>query len=127
MNYFIFIIIVVFISGLMVGCILEFFGYKVEVCEMKIVFIVVLFYLFIILVGMVLVVYLFVYVFVFVESEGGWLNNFGYYGLSEMFYEYILCVVNNGFGFEGLGDNIWFWNYFCGIVLILGCFVLIVG
>ena len=36
-------------------------------------------------------------------------------------------AANNGSGFEGLGDNTWFWNYSCGIVLILGRFVPIVG
>ena len=44
-----------------------------------------------------------------------------------MLYQYTSCAANNGSGFEGLGDNTWFWNYSCGIVLILGRFVPIVG
>lgn len=127
MNYFTFIIIAVFISGLMVGRTPEFLGKKVEAREMKIASIVALLHPFIILVGTALAAYLFVHAPAFVESEGGWLNNPGYHGLSEMLYEYTSSAANNGSGFEGLGDNTWFWNYSCGIVLILGRFVPIVG
>lgn len=127
MNYFTFIIIAVFISGLMVGRTPEFLGHKVEAHEMKIASIVALLHPFIILVGTALAAYLFVHAPQFVESEGGWLNNPGYHGLSEMLYEYTSCAANNGSGFEGLGDNTWFWNYSCGIVLILGRFLPIVG
>ena len=127
MNYFTFIIIAVFISGLMVGRTPEFLGHKVEAREMKIASIVALLHPFIILVGTALAVWLFAHAPEFVESEGGWLNNPGYHGLSEMLYEYTSSAANNGSGFEGLGDNTWFWNYSCGIVLILGRFVPIVG
>ena len=127
MNYFTFIIIAVFISGLMVGRTPEFLGHKVEAREMKIASIVALLHPFIILVGTALAAWLFTHAPEFVASEGGWLNNPGYHGLSEMLYEYTSSAANNGSGFEGLGDNTWFWNYSCGIVLILGRFVPIVG
>ena len=127
MNYFTFIIIAVFISGLMVGRTPEFLGHKVEAREMKIASIVALLHPFIILVGTALAAWLFAHAPEFVASEGGWLNNPGYHGLSEMLYEYTSSAANNGSGFEGLGDNTWFWNYSCGIVFILGRFVPIVG
>lgn len=127
MNYFTFLIIAVFISGLMVGRTPEFLGHKLEAREMKIASMVALLHPFIILVGTALAAYLFVHAPEFVASEGGWLNNPGYHGLSEMLYEYTSSAANNGSGFEGLGDNTWFWNYSCGIVLILGRFVPIVG
>ena len=127
MNYFTFLIIAVFISGLMVGRTPEFLGHKVEAREMKIASIVALLHPFIILVGTALAAWLFAHAPEFVASEGGWLNNPGYHGLSEMLYEYTSSAANNGSGFEGLGDNTWFWNYSCGIVLILGRFVPIVG
>ena len=127
MNYFTFLIIAVFISGLMVGRTPEFLGHKVEAREMKIASMVALLHPFIILVGTALAAYLFVHAPEFVASEGGWLNNPGYHGLSDMLYEYTSSAANNGSGFEGLGDNTWFWNYSCGIVLILGRFVPIVG
>lgn len=127
MNYFTFIIIAVFISGLMVGRTPEFLGKKIEAREMKIATIVALLHPFVILVGTSLAAYLYVHAPSFVENEGGWLNNPGFHGLSEMLYEFTSCAANNGSGFEGLGDNIWFWNYSCGIVLILSRYLPIVG
>ena len=127
MNYFTFLIIAVFISGLMVGRTPEFLGKKVEAREMKIASIIALLHPFIILVGTALAAYLFVHFPEFVESEGGWLNNPSFHGLSEMLYEFTSSAANNGSGFEGLGDNTWFWNFSCGIVLILGRFLPIVG
>lgn len=127
MNYFTFIIIAVFISGLMVGRTPEFLCHKVEAREMKVASIVALLHPFVILVGTALVAYLYVHAPEFVESEGGWLNNPGFHGLSEMLYEFTSVAANNGSGFEGLGDNTWFWNFSCGIVLILSRFIPIVG
>ncbi len=127
MNYYTFIIIAVFISGLMVGRTPEFLGKKVEAREMKIATIVALLHPFVILVGTALSCYLFAHHPEFVESEGGWLNNPGFHGLSEQFYEFTSCAANNGSGFEGLGDNTYFWNYACGWVLILSRFLPIVG
>ena len=111
----------------MVGRTPEFLGHKVEAKEMKIASIVALLHPFVILVGTALAAYLFVHAPGFVESEGGWLNNPGFHGLGEMFYEFTSCAANNGSGFEGLGDNTWFWNFSCGIVLILSRFIPIVG
>ena len=127
MNYFTFIIIAVFISGLMVGRTPEFLCHKVEAREMKVASIVALLHPFVILVGTALACYLYAHAPAFVASEGGWLNNPGFHGLSEMLYEYTSCAANNGSGFEGLSDNTWFWNYSCGIVLILSRFIPIVG
>ena len=127
MNYFTFIIIAVFISGLMVSRTPEFLGKKIEAREMKIATIVTLLHPFVILVGTSLAAYLYVHAPSFVENEGGWLNNPGFHGLSEMLYEFTSCAANNGSGFEGLGDNTWFWNYSCGIVLILSRYLPIVG
>ena len=127
MNYFTFIIIAVFISGLMVGRTPEFLCHKVEAREMKVASIVALLHPFVILVGTALAAYLYVHAPAFVENEGGWLNNPGFHGLSEMLYEFTSVAANNDSGFEGLGDNTWFWNYACGIVLILSRFIPIVG
>ena len=127
MNYYTFIIITVFISGLMVGRTPEFLGKKVEAREMKIATIVALLHPFVILVFTALSSYIYVHHPDFVESEGGWLNNLGFHGLSEQLYEYTSCAANNGSGFEGLGDNTYFWNWTCGIVLILSRFLPIIG
>ena len=122
MNYYAFLIIAVFISGLMVGRTPEFLGKKIEAREMKIATLVVLLHPFIILVGTALAAGLIAH-----NSSLGWLNNPSYHGLSEMLYEYTSSAANNGSGFEGLGDNTPFWNISCGIVLILGRYFPIVG
>ncbi|MGI6243598.1 MAG: potassium-transporting ATPase subunit KdpA [Prevotella sp.] len=127
MNYFTFMIIAVFISGLMVGRTPEFLGHKIGAREMKIASIVALLHPLLILVGTALAAYLFVHVPQFVAAEGGWLNNPSYHGLSEMLYEFTSSAANNGSGFEGLGDNTWFWNFSCGLVLLLGRYVPIIG
>lgn len=127
MNYYTFLIIAVFISGLMVGRTPEFLGKKVEAREMKIATILALLHPFVILGGTALASYLYVHTPGFVTAEGGWLNNAGFHGLSEMLYEYSSSAANNGSGFEGLGDNTWYWNFSCGIVLILSRFIPIIG
>lgn len=130
MNYYTFIIIAVFISGLMVGRTPEFLGKKVEAREMKIASIVALLHPFVILVFTAISCYALVHMpdFVKADSDGGmWLNNPSFHGLSEMLYEYTSSAANNGSGFEGLGDNTFFWNWTCGIVLILSRFLPIIG
>ena len=127
MNYYAFLIIAGFISGLMVGRTPEFLGKKVEAREMKIATIVALAHPFVILIFTAISSYIFVYHPDFVESEGGWLNNPGFHGFSEMIYEYTSASANNGSGFEGLGDNTWFWNFTTGLALIISRYLPIVG
>jgi K+-transporting ATPase ATPase A chain len=122
LNYYIFIIIAVFISGLMVGRTPEFLGRKIEAREMKIATLIALLHPFLILVGTAISSYVFTN-----DPSVGWLNNPGYHGFSEMLYEYTSSAANNGSGFEGLGDNNWFWNITTGFVLILGRFLPIIG
>jgi len=127
MNYYAFLIIAVFISGLMVGRTPEFLGKKVEAREMKIATIVALAHPFVILIFTAISSYIYVNHPAFVESEGGWLNNPSFHGLSEMLYEYTSASANNGSGFEGLGDNTWFWNFTTGLALIISRYLPIVG
>ena len=120
LNFFVFIILAVFISGLMVGRTPEFFGKKVEAREMKIAMIIALIHPFLILVGTAIAA-------AFPEYGAATLNNPGFHGFSEMLYEYTSASANNGSGFEGLGDNTVFWNVSTGIVLILARFLPIIG
>ncbi|MCI3937949.1 potassium-transporting ATPase subunit KdpA [Chryseobacterium aahli] len=120
LNIFIYIILAVFISGLMVGRTPEFMGKKIEAREMKIAMIVALFHPFLILVGAAIATY-------FPEVGTSTLNNPGFHGFSEVLYEYTSSAANNGSGFEGLGDNNLFWNISTGIVLLLGRFLPIIG
>lgn len=129
LNYFIYLIIAVFISGLMVGRTPEFLGHKVEAREIKIAAIITLLSPFLILAGTAVASYVF-------TNHGGaswavqpktWLNNPGFHGFSEMLYEMTSSNANNGSGFEGLGDNNVFWNLYTGLVLFIGRFLPIIG
>ncbi|MBE9584283.1 potassium-transporting ATPase subunit KdpA [Mucilaginibacter sp. JRF] len=129
LNYFIYLIIAVFISGLMVGRTPEFLGHKVEAREVKIAAMITLLSPFLIMAGTALAAFVF-------NNYGdadwavkpaNWLNNPGYHGFSEMLYEMTSANANNGSGFEGLGDNNIFWNVATGFVLILGRFLPIIG
>lgn len=120
LNFFIYIILAVFISGLMVGRTPEFLGKKVEAREMKIAMIIALIHPFLILVGAGLAT-------AFPHYGTSTLNNPGFHGFSEILYEYTSASANNGSGFEGLGDNNPWWNITTGIVLILSRFIPIIG
>jgi K+-transporting ATPase ATPase A chain len=129
LNYFIYIIIAVFISGLMVGRTPEFMGHKVEAREVKIAALVTLLSAFIIKGGTALATYYFVY---HANAEwavkpNAWLNNPGYHGFTEMLYQYTSSNANNGSGFEGLADNNPFWNITAGFAMILGRYLPIIG
>jgi K+-transporting ATPase ATPase A chain len=120
LNFYIFIILAVFISGLMVGRTPEFMGKKIEAREMKIAMIIALLHPFLILAGVALST-------AFPEHGASTLNNPGYHGFSEILYEFTSSAANNGSGFEGLGDNNPWWNISTGIVLLLSRFLPIIG
>ena len=124
LNFYIFIIIAVFISGLMVGRTPEFMGKKIEAKEMKIASIIALLHPFLILVGTAIASHLYAHD---PTAYAGWLNNPGNHGFSEMLYEFSSSSANNGSGFEGLGDNTPFWNIACGTVMLLARFLPIIG
>lgn len=129
LNYFIFIIIAVFISGLMVGRTPEFMGHKVEAREVKIAALITLLSAFLIKGFTALAAYMIAHHpgMGWAVKPGAWLNNPSYHGFSEMLYEYTSANANNGSGFEGLGDNNIFWNVSTGIVLILGRYLPIIA
>jgi potassium-transporting ATPase potassium-binding subunit len=124
LNYFIFIVIAVFISGLMVGRTPELLGKKIEAKEMKIATIIALLHPFLVLVFTALSSHLYA---ADPKTYAGWLNNPGYHGFSEMLYEFTSSSANNGSGFEGLGDGVPFWNIACGLVMLLARYLPIIG
>ncbi len=131
LNFYIFIILAVFISGLMVGRTPEFLGKKIEAREVKIAAFIAILHPFLILAGTALASYFAAndtaMGYWFNGNATGWLNNPGNHGFSEMLYEFTSSSANNGSGFEGLGDNNPFWNITTGIVLLLGRFLPIIG
>ena len=124
LNFYVFIILAVFISGLMVGRTPELLGRKIEASEMKIAMGVALLHPFLILAGTALSSYLYMQN---PAQLSGWLNNPAYHGFSEMLYEFTSASANNGSGLEGLGDNTPFWNYATGLVMLLARYLPIIG
>ncbi|TGE07860.1 potassium-transporting ATPase subunit KdpA [Hymenobacter fodinae] len=124
LNFFAYLIIAVFIAGLMVGRTPEFLGKKIEAREMKIAVIVTLLHPLLILAGTALAAH----TYAGNPTEyAGWLANPGFHGFSEMLYEFTSSSANNGSGFEGLGDNTPFWNISTGVVLLLSRYLPIIG
>lgn len=115
MNVVMYMILSVFLCGLMVGRTPEFLGKKIEGKEMKIITFLVLLHPLIILAPSA----------VSVIAQGGisGITNPGFHGISQIFYEYASSAANNGSGFEGLADATAYWNIFTGIVMLLGRYI----
>lgn len=124
LNFYVFIILAVFISGLMVGRTPEFLGKKIEAREMKIAMLIALLHPLLILSGTALASFLYAGN---PEVYSIWLANPGFHGFSEMLYEFSSSSANNGSGFEGLGDNTPFWNIACGLVMLMARYLPIIG
>ncbi len=122
LNFYIFIILAVFISGLMVGRTPEFLGKKIEAREMKIAMIIALLHPLLILAGTSMASYIIVH-----DPSVAWLNNPSFHGYSEMLYEYTSSAANNGSGFEGLGDNTPWWNITTSIIMVICRYLPIIG
>jgi potassium-transporting ATPase potassium-binding subunit len=118
-NMFIFVIVAVFIAGLMVGRTPEYLTRKVEAKEMKLAAIALLAHPLFILGGTA--------VFATTSWGLGTIHNPGSHGLSEIIYEFSSAAANNGSGFEGLADNTVPWNVATGVVMLLGRFIPIIA
>jgi K+-transporting ATPase ATPase A chain len=117
-NMFLYIMVAVFVAGMMVGRTPEYLGWRVESREVKFAILALLAHGFFILVGTA----------IFAATPWGTatLNNIGPHGFSEMLYEFSSASANNGSGFEGLGDNTVPWNISTGIVMLLARFIPII-
>ena len=125
-NMLIFVIVTVFIAGMMIGRTPEFLGKKVEAKEMKLASVALLWHPLAILGGTAVACY----VWATTADPGtalGWLKNPGAHGFSEMLYEFSSAAANNGSGFEGLGDNTPFWNISTGVVMLLSRYIPIIA
>jgi K+-transporting ATPase ATPase A chain len=113
-NMLMYIIVAVFIAGLMVGRTPEYLGKKVEAKEVKLAMVAILIHPLLICCGVGL----------FAATAWGTSTtaNPGPHGFSEILYEFTSAAANNGSGFEGLADNNPAWNIATGIVLLLGRF-----
>jgi K+-transporting ATPase ATPase A chain len=131
-NLLIYLIVGVFIAGLMVGRTPEYLGKKVEAKEMKLASLAMLAHPLLILIPAGL----------FVATDWGFAtkNNPAAHGFSEIVYEFTSASANNGSGFEGLADTVGFaaddaptkvpqrnWDIACGLVMLLGRFIPIIA
>ncbi|MEW5844243.1 MAG: potassium-transporting ATPase subunit KdpA [Bacteroidota bacterium] len=115
---FLFIVITVFISGLMVGRTPEYFGKKIEAYEIK----------FSILAVLLPSIIILVFTAVAVVSNAGLssLSNKGPHGLSEILYAFTSAGGNNGSAFAGLNTNTNFYNVLMSIAMIIGRYGVII-
>lgn len=115
---FVFIILTVFIAGLMVGRTPEYLGKKIESYEVQMTLIA-------ILAPSIAILLFSAYAAVSGVGLAG-LNNPGPHGLSEILYAYSSAAGNNGSAFAGLSANTVFYNITLGIVMLLGRFGVII-
>lgn len=110
-QFLVYLMLSVFLAGLMTGRTPELFGRKIEAPEVKLLAVLVLLQP-LVLLGMTAVT-------LAVPAITG-NSNPGFHGISQVFYEYTSAFANNGSGFEGLGDATYWWNLSCAAVLALG-------
>jgi potassium-transporting ATPase potassium-binding subunit len=118
---FAYLILAVFVTGLMVGRTPEFLGRKIEKRE------VVLTSFLILLVHPIAILIPGAITLAFPDQLAG-ISNPGFHGLSQVMYEYASAAANNGSGFEGLADSqpaataLW-WNLSTCFSLLAGRYI----
>lgn len=114
-----FVIIAVFVAGLMIGRTPEYFGKKIESFEMKMAALMVLIPVLTVLFGTAIAVML-------PAGRAGAFNP-GPHGFSEILYGFSSAVNNNGSAFAGLGANTVFYNVALAIAMLIGRYGLAVA
>lgn len=110
-QFIVYLLLAVFLAGLMTGRTPELFGRKIEAPEVRL--------LALLIVLQPLTVLGFTALTMALPQFTG-NSNPGFHGISQVFYEYTSAFANNGSGFEGLGDATYWWNLTCSLVLALG-------
>ncbi|WYJ82826.1 K+-transporting ATPase, A subunit [Enterococcus sp. DIV0840] len=111
----VFILLAIFIAGLLVGRTPEYLGKKIEPFDMKMVCLVILTPLLLTLLGTML--------FILNPQAMSWLTNQGPHGFSEILYAFSSLANNNGSAFAGLTTDTTFLNILGGIIMILSRFI----
>jgi len=119
LNLMTYIIICVFIAGLMIGRAPQYIGKQIEWQEVKIAALIILLLPVLVLIPTSLAV--------ITEAGTSAINNPGFRGFAEVLYEMFSAAANNGSGFEGLMDNSVFYNSLNGIIILLGRYLPIFG
>ena len=121
-NMLVFVVVTVFVAGMMIGRTPEFLGKKVEGKEMKLASLALLLHPLLVLGGTAIACYAWTTT-ADPNTALAWLKSPGPHGFSEMLYEFSSAAANNGSGFEGLGDNTPFWNISTGLVMLFGRYI----
>jgi K+-transporting ATPase ATPase A chain len=112
----VFIVLAVFIAGLMVGRTPEYLGKKIEAKDVKLAMLTVLIFAAVILIGTA----------VSTKSGASSVANGGPHGLTELAYAWASTAGNNGSAFAGLDASTTFWNVGLGLAMFLGRFFMII-
>jgi K+-transporting ATPase ATPase A chain len=110
-QFLVYVLLAVFLAGLMTGRTPELFGRKIEAPEVRLLAL-------LILLQPIVVLGFTAIALSFPSITGN--SNPGFHGISQVFYEYTSAFANNGSGFEGLGDGTYWWNLSCTMVLLFG-------
>jgi potassium-transporting ATPase potassium-binding subunit len=113
-----FVIVAMFVAGLMVGRTPEYLGKKLEAKEVKMAMLGILI--------LPLSMLGFTALAVVVPAGTGALANAGPHGFSEALYAYVSATGNNGSAFAGLSANTPFWNTTLGLAMFIGRFLMII-
>jgi len=110
-QFLVYLLLAVFLAGLMTGRTPELFGRKIEAPEVQLLAVLVLLQPLVVL-GLT--------AFTLAVPGLAGTSNPGFHAVSQVFYEYTSAFANNGSGFEGLGDATVWWNLSCAVVLAAG-------
>ena len=116
-QFIVYLLLGVFLAGLMTGRTPELFGRKLETPQVRLLALLVLL--------QPITILGFTALTLAIPSITG-TSNPGFHGISQVFYEYTSAFANNGSGFEGLGDATVWWNLSCTLVLLLGRYPVLV-
>lgn len=113
-----FIVVAVFVAGLMVGRTPEYLGKKIEAKEVKMAMLAIL--------CLPLAMLTFTAIAVVLPSAVASMANGGPHGFSEVLYAYTSAAANNGSAFGGLSGNTPWYNITLGITMLMGRFLVII-
>jgi len=114
----IFVVLTVFIAGLMVGRTPEYLGKKIEAYDVKMAMLVVLVF--------PLVILVFAAVSVLAKFGTSSIANPGPHGFTEILYAFTSAAGNNGSAFAGLSANTLWYNTTMGVTMLIGRFFMII-
>ncbi|TIN30363.1 MAG: potassium-transporting ATPase subunit KdpA [Mesorhizobium sp.] len=113
-----YIVVAVFVAGLMVGRTPEYLGKKIEAKEVKMAMLAIL--------CLPLAMLIFTAIAVVLPTGVASMGNAGPHGFSEVLYAYTSAAANNGSAFGGLSGNTPWYNITIGIGMLMGRFLVII-